>query len=60
LLHHRSKGAKVFALGGFVDDEIAVSLNLSATEVPLAALAVFPEYSELAFDSVDEGVGETA
>ena len=60
LLHAKSKGAKVFALGGFVDDEIAVVLNLSATEVPLAALAVFPEYSETAFNSVDEGVGETA
>ncbi|MBR4397727.1 MAG: nitroreductase family protein, partial [Fibrobacter sp.] len=60
MLHSKSKGAKVFALGGFVDDEIAVTLNLPATEIPLAALAVFPEYSELAFDSVDEGVGETA
>ena len=60
MLHSKSKGARVFALGGFVDDEIAVALNLPATEIPLAALAVFPEYSELAFDSVDEGVGETA
>ena len=60
LLHAKSKGAKVFALGGFVDDEMAVVLNLSTTEVPLAALAVFPEYSETAFNSVDEGVGETA
>ena len=60
MLHSKSKGAKVFALGGFVDDEIAVTLNLPVTEIPLAALAVFPEYSELAFDSVDEGVGETA
>ena len=60
MLHSKSRGAKVFALGGFVDDEIAVALNLPATEIPLAALAVFPEYSELAFDSVDGGVGETA
>lgn len=60
LLHAKSKGAKVFALGGFVDDEIAVVLNLSATVVPLAALAVYPEYSETAFNSVDEGFGETA
>lgn len=60
MLQSKSKGAKVFALGGFVDDEIAIVLNLCATEVPLAALAVFPEYSELAFDSADEGVGETA
>jgi len=60
LLHQKSRGAKVFALGGFVDDELAVVLNLSATELPLAALAVFPEYSETAFNSVDEGVGETA
>ena len=60
MLHWKSKGAKVFALGGFVDDEVAVVLNLPATEIPLAALAVFPEYSELAFDSADGGVGETA
>jgi SagB-type dehydrogenase family enzyme len=60
MLHSKSKGAKVFALGGFVDDEIAVTLNLPVTEIPLAALAVFPEYCELAFDSVDGGVGETA
>ena len=60
MLHSKAKGAKVFALSGFVDDEIAVALNLPATEIPLAALAVFPEYSELAFDSVDGGVGETA
>ena len=60
LLHAKSKGAKVFALSGFVDDEIAVALNLPSTEVPLAALAVFPEYCETAFNSVDGGVGETA
>jgi hypothetical protein len=60
LLHSKSKGAKVFALSGFVDDQIAVALNLPSTEIPLAALAVFPEYCELAFDSVDGGVGETA
>jgi hypothetical protein len=60
LLHSKSKGAKVFALSGFVDDQIAIALNLPSTEIPLAALAVFPEYCELAFDSVDGGVGETA
>ena len=60
LLYSKAKGSKVFALGGFVDDELAIALNLSATELPLAALAVFPEYSETAFNSVDEGVGETA
>ena len=60
LLHSKAKGAKVFALSGFVDDQVAVALNLPATEIPLAALAVFPEYCELAFDSVDGGVGETA
>ena len=60
MLHSKAKGAKVFALSGFVDDEVAVALNLPSTEIPLAALAVFPEYSELAFDSVDGGVGETA
>lgn len=60
MLHAKSKGAKTFPLGGFVDDDIAVSLKLPLTEVPLAALAVFPEYSEVAYDSVDDGVGESA
>jgi len=55
-----SAGGKVFPLGGFVDDQVAVVLNLPSTEVPLAALAVFPEYSEVAYDSVDDGVGESA
>ncbi len=60
LLHAKSKGGKAFPLGGFVDDEIANVLKLGATEVPLACLAVFPEYSEVAYDSVDDGVGESA
>ncbi len=60
LLHAKSHGSKVFALGGFVDDEVAVALGLPATEFPMAALAVFPEYCEVAYNSVDEGVGETA
>lgn len=60
LLHEKSKGAKVFPLAGFVDDHLAVTLNLPSTEVPLACLAVFPEYSETAFNSVDDGVGESA
>lgn len=60
LLHAKSRGAKVFSLGGFVDDEVAVALNLPSTEFPMAALAVFPEYCEVAYNSVDEGVGETA
>lgn len=60
MLHAKAKGAKVFPLGGFVDDQVAVSLKLPSTEVPLAGLAVFPEYSELAYDSIDDGVGESA
>lgn len=60
MLHAKSKGAKVFPLGGFVDDQVAVTLKLPATELPLAGLAVFPEYSELAYDSIDDGVGEAA
>ncbi|MCQ2097685.1 MAG: nitroreductase family protein [Fibrobacter sp.] len=60
LLHQKSKGAKVFPLAGFVDDHLAVSLKLPGTEVPMACLAVFPEYSETAFNSVDDGVGESA
>jgi len=60
MLHAKACGAKVFPLGGFVDDQVAVSLKLPGTEVPLAALAVFPEYSEVAYDSVDDGVGESA
>lgn len=60
LLHAKSKGGKAFALGGFVDDDVSVALKLGATEVPLAALAVFPEYCEIAYNSVDDGVGEAA
>lgn len=60
MLHAKSKGAKTFPLGGFVDNDIVNVLKLSSTEVPLACLAVFPEYSEVAFDSVDDGVGESA
>lgn len=64
MLHVKSseKGAaaKIFPLGGFVDDQVAVALKLPATEVPLACLAVFPEYSERAYDSFDDGVGESA
>lgn len=60
LFHGLHRSAKMFPLGGFVDDQVAVSLKLPSTEVPLAALAIFPEYSEVAFDSVDDGVGESA
>lgn len=60
LLDAKRKGGKAFPLGGFVDDDVANVLKLGATEVPLACLAVFPEYSEVAFDSVDDGVGESA
>ncbi|MCF0223467.1 MAG: nitroreductase family protein [Fibrobacter sp.] len=60
LLHAKAKGGKTFSLGGFVDSDLSVTLKLSATEVPLAALAVFPEYSPTAYDSVDEGIGESA
>lgn len=60
ILHEKSRGAKIFPLGGFVDDLVAVSLKLPATEVPLACLSVFPEYSETAFNSLDDGVGESA
>lgn len=60
MLNEKSRGAKVFPLGGFEDDHLAVTLGLASTEVPLACLAVFPEYSETAFNSVDDGVGESA
>ena len=60
ILLAKSRGQKVFTLGGFVDDSIAVTLKLGATEVPMAAIAVFPEKSMVAFNSVDDGVGELA
>ncbi len=60
LLDVKRKGGKAFPLGGFVDDDVANVLKLGATEVPLACLAVFPEYSGVAFESVDDGVGESA
>ncbi|PWJ69145.1 nitroreductase family protein [Fibrobacter sp. UWR4] len=60
MLNEKARGSKVFPLSGFVDDHLAVTLGLSSTEVPLACMAVFPEYSEIAFDSMDDGVGESA
>lgn len=60
MLYAKSKGKKVFPLGAFVDDVVAVALGLGGTEVPLAAVAVFPENSSVAFYSVDEGLGEFA
>ena len=60
ILLAKSRGQKVFTLGGFVDDSIAVALKLGATEMPMAAIAIFPEKSMVAFNSVDDGVGELA
>lgn len=60
ILLAKSRGQKVFTLGGFVDDSIAVALKLGATEMPMAAVAIFPEKSMVAFNSVDDGVGEFA
>ena len=60
ILIAKSRGQKVFTLGGFVDDAIAVALKLGATEMPMAAIAIFPEKSMVAFNSVDDGVGELA
>lgn len=60
ILFAKSQGKKVFPLGGFVDDEIAVALKLDVTEMPLAAVAIFPETSMLAFNSEDDGLGEFA
>ena len=60
ILVAKSRGQKVFPLGGFVDDSIAVALKLGSTEMPMAAVAIFPEKSMVAFNSVDDGVGELA
>lgn len=60
ILIAKSRGQKVFPLGGFVDDSIAVALKLGPTEMPMAAVAIFPEKSMVAFNSVDDGVGEFA
>ena len=60
ILLAKSRGQKVFPLGGFVDDAVAVALKLGTTEMPMAAIAVFPEKSMVAFNSVDDGVGELA
>lgn len=59
-LFAKSKGKKVFPLGGFVDDDIAVALKLDMTEMPVAAIAVFPEDSLFAFNMEDDGLGEFA
>ena len=60
ILIAKSRGQKVFPLGGFVDDSIAVALKLGGTEMPMAAIAIFPEKSMVAFNSVDDGMGELA
>jgi hypothetical protein len=60
MIYAKSKGKRVFPVGAFVDDAVAVALGLSGSEIPLAALAVFPENSAVAFNSLDEGVGEFA
>lgn len=39
----RSVGGIAIPLGAFVDDDVAVALNLPSTEVPLAALAIMPK-----------------
>lgn len=58
MLYEKSVGRKVFALGAFVDDAVAVALNLPSTVIPLAAVAVFPENSMVAFNFEDDGFGE--
>lgn len=60
MLFAKSRGKKVFVLGGFVDDSLAIALKLTMSEIPLAAVAVFPENSMVAFNSLDDGVGEFA
>ena len=60
MIYAKSKGKRVFPVGAFVDDSVAVALGLGGSEIPLAALAVFPENSAVAFNSLDEGVGEFA
>ncbi|MBO7383446.1 MAG: hypothetical protein J6U07_02385 [Fibrobacter sp.] len=60
ILFAKSQGKKVFPLAGFVDDALAVALELGPTELPLAAVALFPENSMVAFNSVDDGMGEFA
>lgn len=60
MLFEKSQGRRAFALGGFVDDSVSVLLGLGSTEMPLAAVAVFPEKSMVAFNSVDDGMGEFA
>lgn len=58
MLFAKSQGKRVFPLAGFTDDALAVALHLGATELPLAAVAVFPENSMVAFNSLDDGMGE--
>lgn len=60
MIYAKSKGKRVFPVGAFVDDAVAVALGLGGSEIPLAAVALFPENSAVAFNSVDEGVGEFA
>ena len=60
MLFAKSRGERVFPVGAFVDDAVAVALGLGRTEIPLAAMAVFRENSAAGFNSLDEGMGEFA
>lgn len=60
VLFSRGRGFRTTVLGGFVDDSIANTLKLPSTEIPLAALAVYPDSLNVNNISLDEGAGEFA
>lgn len=60
VLFSKGRGFKTTVLGGFVDDSIANTLKLNSAEIPLSALAVYPDTFKVASVSFEEGAGEFA
>lgn len=60
VLFSKGRGFRTTVLGGFVDDSLANALKLSSVEIPLSALAVYPDSLNVYALSVDEGAGEFA
>lgn len=60
VLFAKGRGLRTTVLGGFVDDAVASVLKLSSSEIPLSALAVYPDSLNVNALSIDEGAGEFA
>ena len=57
MLFSNGRGFRTTVLGGFVDDSVANVLKLASSEIPLSALAVYPDSLNVNALSLDEGAG---